>query len=131
MLVAANGALSRVESLAEAAIHRIARLEISVMSKLQELDAQVQATTTIQASAVALIEGLVQRLEEAGTDPEKLAELTTELRSSTATLAAAVEANTAQPAAPDALPNTPISSGPLTGEPENLQSPPAESPTEG
>lgn len=68
---------------------------------LDALTTQVHDTTGVNASALALIEGLVTRLEAAGADPAALAALTEELKTSSAALAAAVAANaTPPPAAP-------------------------------
>jgi hypothetical protein len=71
------------------------------MSKeLDDLTAEVAAETTVEASAVTLIQGLAAQITAAGTDPAKLAALTTQIKTSSDALAAAVAANT--PAAPPA-----------------------------
>lgn len=70
------------------------------MSALDDLTAQVAQTTSIEASAVTLIEGIAAELQAAGTDPAKLSALTSNLNASAKALAAAVAANT--PAAPPA-----------------------------
>jgi hypothetical protein len=73
------------------------------MSKqLDDLAAQVAATTAVEASALTLIKGLAAQLGDAGTDPAKLDELRTQLDASAQALAAAVAANT--PAAPAPAP---------------------------
>jgi hypothetical protein len=69
-----------------------------IMSALDDLTAQVTANTSLEQSAITLIQGLAAQLAAAGTDPAKLAALTTQLNSSSAALAAAITANT--PAAP-------------------------------
>jgi hypothetical protein len=69
-----------------------------IMSSIDDLTAQVAASTTVEASAVTLIQGLAARLAAAGTDPTKLAALGASLKTSADALAAAVTANT--PAAP-------------------------------
>lgn len=69
-------------------------------SALAALQQQVQQSTTVEASAVTLIQGLAQQIAAAGTDPVALAALTTSLNTSATALAAAVAANT--PAAPPA-----------------------------
>jgi DNA-binding GntR family transcriptional regulator len=68
------------------------------MSSLTDLQAQVAQTTTVEQSAITLIEGLAAQLAAAGTDPAALAKLQSDLASSATALAAAITANT--PAAP-------------------------------
>ena len=78
-----------------------------IMSYITELEAAVKANTDVIASAVILINGISQKLHDAGTDPEKLAALTSELTSSRDALAAAVAANTTVVDAPvDEVPAT-------------------------
>ena len=67
---------------------------------LATLQAQVAQNTSVEASAVTLIEGLAAQIAAAGTDPTKLAALTTSLNTSATALAAAITANT--PASPPA-----------------------------
>lgn len=74
----------------------IKRLE----NKMDELKAQVAANRTVIASALALINGIADRITAAGTDKQALADLATSLKSDDDALAAAVTANT--PAAPAA-----------------------------
>ena len=69
------------------------------MSALDDLTAQVAQNTSVEESAVTLINGLAAQLAAAGTDPAKLASLQTSLAASAKDLAAAVAANTAAPAA--------------------------------
>lgn len=71
------------------------------MASLDALTAQVTANTTVVESALTLINGFSVALAAAGTDPAKLADLATQLKSEDDKLAAAVAANTpAAPAAP-------------------------------
>lgn len=84
------------------------------MSALDDLTAQVQATTTVEASAVTLIQGIAAQLQAAGTDPAKLSALTSQLNASAAALAAAVTANTAPPPAPPAPAPAPPATTPTT-----------------
>ena len=70
-----------------------------VMSKLDELAGSVASATTVAASAVTLLQGLSQRIADAGADPVRLAALKADLDASTQALADAVVANT--PAAAD------------------------------
>lgn len=58
------------------------------------LEAEVTRSTTVQKSALALINGFASRLAAAGTDPAKLLALTNDLRVNADDLAAAVTANT-------------------------------------
>jgi len=74
--------------------------ENQIMAALDDLTAQVAANTTVEASAVTLIQGLAAQLAAAGTDPAKLASLQASLKTSADSLAAAITANT--PAAPPA-----------------------------
>lgn len=75
------------------------RKETQIMSALTDLQAQVAQNTTIEASAVTLIQGLAAQIAAAGTDPAALAALTANLNASATALAAAISANTT-PAAP-------------------------------
>jgi hypothetical protein len=69
------------------------------MSKeFDDLTAEVAAETTVEASAITLIQGFAAQLAAAGTDPVKLKALTASIKTSSDALAAAVVANT--PAAP-------------------------------
>lgn len=67
-------------------------------ASLDALSEQVAASITIEQSAITLINGLAALIAAAGTDPVKLADLTSQLKASADTLAANVSANT--PAAP-------------------------------
>lgn len=67
---------------------------------LAALQEQVAQNTSIETSAVTLIQGLAAQIAAAGTDPAALQALTTSLNSSATALAAAIAANT--PAAPPA-----------------------------
>jgi len=71
-----------------------------VMASLDALKAQVDANTTLEGSAVTLIQGIAAQLQAAlaGNDPAKVQALVDELQASAAPLAAAIAANT--PAAP-------------------------------
>jgi uncharacterized protein (DUF1786 family) len=66
-----------------------------IMSKaLDDLIAQVKANEDVEASALVLIQGIAARIDEAGADPAKLAELSASLKTSADTLSEAVVANT-------------------------------------
>jgi hypothetical protein len=69
--------------------------ELKHMSQeLDQLTAQVKANSDAADSAIALINGIADRITAAGTDPQKLNDLTTELKNKDTALAAAVTANT-------------------------------------
>lgn len=89
------------------ATESLARIETQltqVMALLTDLEAQVARNTEVDESAVLLLQGLKAKLDEAGTDPVKLKELSDSLGSSTDKLAAAVAANTPAPAPPPPSP---------------------------
>jgi hypothetical protein len=65
---------------------------------LDELQLQVTQNTTVEASAITLIQGLAAQLAAAAQDPVKVQALADELNASATALAAAVTANT--PAVP-------------------------------
>jgi chromosome segregation ATPase len=65
-----------------------------IMADLTKLEADVTAQATVIASAVTLLQGLKQKLDEAGTDKVKLAALSSSIESQTQSLSAAVVANT-------------------------------------
>ena len=73
---------------------------MSSTSALAALQAQVAQNTTIEASAVTLIQGLAAQIAAAAGNPAALTQLTTNLNASAQALAAAITANT--PAAPPA-----------------------------
>lgn len=61
---------------------------------LQALIAQVAATTSVEQSAITLIQGIAAQLADASADPAAVAALAASLKTSTDALAAAVAANT-------------------------------------
>lgn len=61
---------------------------------LTKLTEEVTEIKTVSQSAITLIQGISQRLEEAKTDPVKIQALADELDATSAALAAAVAANT-------------------------------------
>jgi len=63
-------------------------------NELQTLQQEVAENNTVMQSAIALLQGLKQRLDEAGTDPAALAQLSADLDANTNALAEAVTANT-------------------------------------
>lgn len=83
------------------AAQTLTRGETKAMAKeLDALTAEVARNTTVEGSALALIQGFAAQLAAAGTDPAKLSALRTQLAQNDDALAAAVVANT--PAAPPA-----------------------------
>jgi hypothetical protein len=62
--------------------------------EMVKLETEVSETKTVMQSAIVLLQGLKQRLDEAGTDKAKLDALANDLDVHTNDLAAAVTANT-------------------------------------
>lgn len=71
--------------------------EQTIMADLNTLQADVTAEKTVEQSAITLLTGLKAQLDAAGTDPAKLADLSNQIESNTAALAAAITANTPAP----------------------------------
>ncbi len=97
------------ESLNETKVDEILRIvqelkkDEKTMSKaLEALAAQVKANTDLEQSAISLIAGISEQLQEAKDDPAKIAELAATLKTSASTLGAAILANT--PAGPEVPP---------------------------
>jgi len=67
---------------------------LKMSEQLDKLTQEVAENKTVMESAVTLLQGLKQRLDEAGTDAAKLAQLSADLDTNTNALAAAVTANT-------------------------------------
>jgi len=65
-----------------------------IMATLDALTAEVARNTTVEASALALIQGLAAQIKAAGTDPVALNAITASLTANDDALAAAVTANT-------------------------------------
>lgn len=62
--------------------------------EFDELEAQIKENTSVEQSALVLINGFAARLAAAGTDPAKLTALKGDLKTNADALAAAVVANT-------------------------------------
>lgn len=77
------------------------------MSKLDDLADAIADNTDATASAVTLIEGIADELDALELDDSRVSDLTAQLRASTATLSAAVVANTETPADANVPPRTP------------------------
>jgi peptidoglycan hydrolase CwlO-like protein len=86
--------LIRGENLALSYLQTIIERLDHMSGTLADLQAQVANNTSVVASAAALLKGLKERLDAAGTDPAALAALSSELAASDQALAAAVVANT-------------------------------------
>lgn len=61
---------------------------------LTQITQEVSETNTVMGSAVVLLQQLKAKLDEAGTDPVKLAELSASLDQNTNALATAISENT-------------------------------------
>lgn len=72
----------------------------NVKADIDTLTAQVAQNTTVEQSAITLINGLAAQIAAAGTDPAKLDALQAQLKTSADALAAAVAANTVPPPPP-------------------------------
>lgn len=83
-------------------LEQLTKGAVTMSKQLDDLTAQVAANTSVEQSAITLIQGLHDQLVAAGTDPAKLEALQTQLKASADALAAAVSANT--PAAPAPAP---------------------------
>jgi uncharacterized phage infection (PIP) family protein YhgE len=84
--------------------------ETKAMAALDDLTAQVAANTSLEQSAITLIQGLAKQIADAvsNNDSSALQALSSQLNSSAAALAAAVTANTPPvPPAPAPDPNAP------------------------
>lgn len=68
--------------------------EAIIMGSLDDLTAAVTENTSVDQSAIVLLNDIAARLEAAQNDPAAVAQLATDIRSSSTELAAAVAANT-------------------------------------
>lgn len=68
---------------------------ILMANEFEDLKAQVAASTSVEKSALVLIQGIAARLATAGNDPAAVAALTADLKASADGLAAAVAADDA------------------------------------
>lgn len=78
----------------KAALSTIHQQGKHMSQELDDLTAQVTRNSEVEASALALINGIADRIAAAGVDPAKLTALTAELRAKDDELSAAVTANT-------------------------------------
>ena len=75
-------------------LQEILRKEITMSAELDALTVQVKANTDVEASAVALLQGLSAQIAAAKTDPVALQALADSLKASAQGLADAIVANT-------------------------------------
>jgi hypothetical protein len=84
--------------------------EGALMSEATDnLTAAVQRETTVQSSAIALIQGLADQIKQASTDPAQVQALADQLNQNADALAQAVTANTPTPAGGSAQTTQPTS----------------------
>lgn len=83
------------------------QMEARMSKQLDDLAAAVEKVNQVEASAVTLIRGLAQQIQDAGTDANKLNDLRDSLLSRAAELGDAVAANTPASPTPPAEPATP------------------------
>ena len=84
---------AKLEIVVNALFHILLK-EYRIMAVLDDLILEVQENNNAIQSAITLIQGLKTALDNAGTDPVKLAELVASLDAQSNALAAAVVANT-------------------------------------
>lgn len=75
------------------------RKVVLIMATLNELKEQVAANTSLEQSAIVLIEGIAQKLQDLidnGADPVALQQMVDELKTSADALSTAIQANTPQ-----------------------------------
>ena len=89
----------------------ISRREGYIAMTLNELKVQVEKNTAIEASAVALIQGMAAKIAEAANDPAAIQALADELSASAAPLAEAITANTQEADAAPAGDSAPSPAG--------------------
>src|SRR5438105_8321152 len=93
-------ALELILEVQAATMVQINNLERKIMALLDGITEQVANATTVEQSAIKLINGLAAQIAASGTDPVKLQALQDQLKTNTDALAAAITQNT--PAAPPA-----------------------------
>lgn len=77
-----------------ALLRTIIQKEDQMSAELDALEAQVTENTTVEASAITLIQGIAAQLAAAAQDPAKVKALSASLKASSDSLAAAIAANT-------------------------------------
>jgi hypothetical protein len=92
--------LDRIETLLHRVLLGLAVVNLKenlTMADLSALTADVANTTSVEQSAITLIEGLAAQIAAAANDPAALAALGDQLNTEAASLAAAVAQNTPTP----------------------------------
>lgn len=77
-----------------AALSKLSKQMETIMQELDNLTSEVARNTSVDQSAITLLEGLADKLEAMKTDPAKIQALADEMRGSSDALAAAVAKNT-------------------------------------
>ena len=81
------------------ALNNLTKQGVIMAKELEALEVEVARNTAVDQSAIALLTGLAQKIEDMKNDPVKLQALADEMRGSSDALAAAVVAHTpAEPA---------------------------------
>ena len=75
-------------------LNEINTKEDTIMGAMEDLDREVTENNDAIQSAITLIKGIAQMLKDAGTNPQKLAELASKLNAQSEALAQAVLENT-------------------------------------
>jgi len=86
--------LDQIQSTQQQILALLGQVEKDIMADLKALQDQVQQTTTVEQSAVTLIQGLAAQISANATDPAAIAQLAQQLKTSSDALAAAITANT-------------------------------------
>jgi hypothetical protein len=86
--------LDRIEAAITTMAQAITTLRNEMSQELDTLTAEVQRNTSVDQSAITLLQGLAAQIEALKSDPVKLQALADSLRGSSDALAAAVAANT-------------------------------------
>ena len=95
-------ALGRIERKIDgltAALARIQQEEAKMTGELQQLTDDIAAETTVEQSAITLLQGLAAQLKAAAEDPAQVKALASQIEQNTAALSAAITANTPPPPA--------------------------------
>lgn len=105
--------------------HRLSAMEKHIMSSLDDLAAQVAATASIEASAIALIRGLSDKLDHAVAEGNlaRVAVISSELKASSDALAAAISATPNPAPVEDQSSPAPAPVAPVVEEPAPAPAP--------
>jgi hypothetical protein len=93
--------LNRIEAKLDALMQKVNTMSVQISANLAALMAQVAQNTSVEASAVTLIQGIASQLSAAlaNSDDAALPALVEQLNTSAVALGAAVSANTPSPTA--------------------------------